>query len=109
MHTEISNSPMDFLSSTHANALAETGSEERDIKEFLFQHARIPALFFKYCSSRNRTQLNQTWQWLNHAPDDSLVPVAPDADDFQIVVVNDEGPKSAVFTAIPGKVTVPAQ
>jgi len=107
MDTEVANSPMIVLSSTHAKALAEAGWQKREIKQFLYHHARVPAFFYKYCSSRNGEQLNNAWQWLNSAPDDTLVPIASSPDAFQIVVVNGEGPKSSVFTAIPGIVTVP--
>ena len=107
MDAEVANSPMIVLSSTHAKALAEAGWEKRDIKQFLYYHARVPAFYYKYCSSRNGGQLNHPWQWLNNAPDDTLVPIATSPEAFQIVVVNGEGPKSAAFTAIPGIVTVP--
>ena len=107
MDTEIANSPMIVLSSTHAKALAEAGWEKRDVKQFLYYHARVPAFFYKYCSSRNGGQLNHPWKWLNDAPNDTLVSIATSPEAFQIVVVNGEGPKSAAFTAIPGIVTVP--
>ncbi|KAE8449122.1 hypothetical protein EG329_008506 [Mollisiaceae sp. DMI_Dod_QoI] len=85
METKVANSPVIALSSTHAKALAEAGWEKRDIKQFLYYHSR---------------------QWLNGAPDNTLVPIATSPDAFQIVVVNGEGPKSEVFTGIPGIVTV---
>jgi hypothetical protein len=107
MDTEIANSPTIVLSSTHAKALAAAGWQKRDVKQFLYHHARVPAFFYKYCSSRNGGQLNHPWQWLNQAPDDLLVPVATSSESFQIVVVDGEGPKSAAFTAIPGIVTIP--
>lgn len=106
MDTKISNSPIIILSSTHAKALASAGWKKSDVKQFLYYHSKVPAFFFKYCSSRNGGQLSQAWQWLNNASDDELVPIASGPEAFQVVVVDGEGPKSAAFTAIPGIVTV---
>lgn len=105
MDTEVANSPVIVLSSTHAKALNHAGWTKRDIKQFLYYHSRVPAFFFKKCSSRNGEQLSRAWKWLNGADDNTLVPIATSPDAFQIVVVDGEGPKSASFTAIPGIVT----
>jgi len=52
--------------------------------------------------------MNDAWQWLNKAPEDSLVPIGTGPDAFQIAVVNGESPKPSVFASIPGIVTVAA-
>lgn len=107
MHSEVANSPTIILSSTHAKALADARWNKRDIKQFLYYHSRVPAFYYKNCSSRHGDQLNHPWQWLNRTPDGTLVPIATSPEAFQIVVVSGEGPKSATFTAIPGIATVP--
>ncbi|KAI0121292.1 hypothetical protein BJ170DRAFT_599967 [Xylariales sp. AK1849] len=68
MDAEVSNAPVVVLSSTHAKALAEAGWSKRDVKQFLYQHSRVPAFYFKFGSSRNGEQLAKPWQWLNSAP-----------------------------------------
>lgn len=109
MNLEAAGNPLIVLSETHAKNLADQGWTKADVKQFLYQHARAPAYFFKYCGTRRGDQLPPAWQWLNDAPDDTLVPTAISPDAYQIVVVGAPAPKSTAFPVFTSMVTVPIE
>ena len=93
--------PMLFLSPILAETIAKAGWTKYDVKQYLFEHARITAeQFEQYAriwtnkpvtnSIENQVRLGNVPEFFMESDDPQrLVPVVVDPDDFQVVVTGD--------------------
>ncbi len=77
--------PLIVIGPEHAKTIANDGFTKRDVKEFIFERARIPKKAF---SKEHREQR------FPDIPDDGYVPVAQSPDDIMVVVVGGAGKHS---------------
>ena len=76
----------------HANEIAQSGFSKSDVREFIFQNARMPL--------KNLVNMahygNRNWpQWVDETNQETLVPIALKADDIVVVVAGGDGRHSA--------------
>jgi hypothetical protein len=92
------------LSPEHADVCANAGWKKSDVKQFLFERARLPQGLLKLGGIYGpETGKYDFWpRWVNRSHDDTLVPVARRAEDISIVVVGGAGRHSAY---VPGWAT----
>jgi hypothetical protein len=83
--------PLLSLGPEHAATIARDGYSKRQVKEFLFEHARYPLA--KLGEEYRRALVHQRRKMVD-APD-TLVPIVRDAGDISIIVVGGAGKHSA--------------
>jgi len=79
--------PSVILGPEHAKTIAKEGLSKKDVKEFLFQRARLPKSVFSKEHRENR---------FAHLPEDALLPVAQRAEDIIVFVAGGSGKHSMV-------------
>ncbi|MBV9120638.1 MAG: hypothetical protein JOZ39_08005 [Chloroflexi bacterium] len=91
------------MSPTHAGIMGDAGWSRRDVANFLYEHARVPARRL-----RNRGMLAvREASWLAEADDDDMLPIIDSPDNLTIVVAGGEfGPYSALIFGRGGSVTI---
>jgi hypothetical protein len=85
------------LGPEHADVCANAGWKKSDVKQFLFEHARVPHRLLKLGGIYGpATEKYDYWpRWVDRNNDDELVPIARRAEDITIVVVGGAGRHSA--------------
>ena len=76
----------------HAHEISQSGFSKADVREFIFQNARMPL--------KNLVNMahygNRNWpQWVDETNPETLVPIALKADDIVVVVAGGDGRHSA--------------
>ena len=79
--------PLVILGPEHARTIAQDGFAKKDVKEFLFQQARLPKGVFSKEHQENR---------FAHLSQDALIPVAEKPEDIIIIVAGGSGKHSMV-------------
>jgi hypothetical protein len=87
-----------LLCPDHANVIAEAGWSKRDVQDFLYNHARIPAGQFQNCDDGKR--IKPSWRWIMEAPAGTPVPILSGPDAFHVVVVGGPSGKSGYTTGV---------
>jgi hypothetical protein len=82
----------------HAKVVASAGWGRKEIQNFLYEKARVPARAFKNCDDGKR--IREDWRWIMDAPDDTLVPILADPGSFHVIVVGGPSGKSAYTTGV---------
>jgi hypothetical protein len=76
----------------HAADIAKSGFSKVDIREFVYQNARMPISRLKDIAHYG----NRNWpRWIDETNQDTLVPIVRSADDIVIVVAGGDGRHSA--------------
>jgi hypothetical protein len=93
------------LSPEHAGVIAQAGWKKADIKNFIFENARIPVGQLKiggfYGPNTDRYML---WpRWINRHKDDELMPVCRRVEDIKILVAGGPGKHSAYIPGLGSK------
>ena len=83
--------PVLVLGPEHANLLARAGWSKRDVKAFVHQYARQPALLVR---GRGMEIGREFPAWIDLANDTDTVPIIEHPDDLIVVVSGGGGPKS---------------
>lgn len=85
------------LGPEHADVCAKAGWKKSDVRQFLFERARVPHRLLKLGGIYGpETEKYDVWpRWIDRSKDDELVPIARRADDITIVVVGGAGRHSA--------------
>lgn len=103
------------MSPEHAGVVAEAGWKKRDIKNFFYEHARVPMRDLTIGGFYGpRTDRYMLWpRWVDRNDPDALMPVCRDADDFKIIVAGGPGKHSAYVPglgsrSITRKISIPA-
>ncbi len=96
-----------MLCPDHSKIIGDQGWTKTDVREYLYFHARIPWLYWKYGSVSGVERARPGWKWLyESASDDLLLPVTAGSDHFHIIVVGGQGGgKSSYITGIGQPVT----
>jgi hypothetical protein len=82
------------LSPRHAGACAGAGFSKRDVKRFIFEHARTP--FAAYGPAAG-AKFRADWRkFYTHSPD-CMVPMAASPDEIDVIVLGGSGPESLYF------------
>ena len=81
----------------HAEVCAKAGWRKADVKQFLFEHARVQHRRLKNGGIYGpETMKYNTWpRWIDRSDDDVMVPICRRADDITIVVAGGPGRHSA--------------
>jgi hypothetical protein len=90
----------------HAATVAGAGWTRADVQNYLFEHARLPA------GVRRRIYGTPLWAgWMHAAPDDELLPMTENADNYRILVVGGAGKHSCVLPSwgVTQSVTIPVE
>jgi len=87
-----------LLCPDHANVVANAGWNKKDVQDFLYHKARIPAGQFKNCDDGKR--IKSGWRWIMDAPDDTPIPILSGPDAFHVVVVGGPSGKSGYTTGV---------
>lgn len=94
------------LGPEHAASIAERALTRRDVSDYLFNTARLPARLF-------RTHFQElAWAaWMKAVDDDALLPMTGDADNIKVVVVGGPGKHSLVVPSwgMTRSVTLPVE
>jgi hypothetical protein len=85
--------PVLAMGPEHAKTIAEGGFSKRDLKHFLFEHARIPIGRFSDENIQERILRMDLARYTN-APPDLGVPVVQDANDLIVIVLGGAGKHS---------------
>ncbi len=93
-----------LMSPDHASAIAAHGWSKEDIKYYLYEHATLPARFYKNTVEKMRTRPGN--RWVYEAEDSRLLPIAGSHDWFHIVVVGGAAGKSSYTTGTGKAITV---
>ena len=93
---------MVFLGPEHARLLAEAGWRKRDVKQFLFEHARRPVgLLRRGGPAQGDDRREMLWpKFVDHTDDREMVPVVRRVDDIHIFVAGGAGGPHSV--CVPG-------
>jgi hypothetical protein len=86
--------PVVLLSPEHAATIAGDGLSKQAVKEFLFEHARVPLNKFSQENIARRFRSKLADQYA-HAALDTRVPMVAQAEDFIVVVMGGAGKHSA--------------
>jgi hypothetical protein len=94
-HLYLGGEPLIVLSPEHAKIIASSGFSKKDVKQFLFEKARVP---LRLISRGNLERFCKIWpeRFLGLAMEDS-VPIPEKAEDFIVVVAGGQGKHSAVI------------
>jgi hypothetical protein len=80
------------LGPEHADVLARAGWTKRDVRAFLFEHARKPLVQVKIGGMYGPETRRNLWpRWIDHDDDQTCVPIARRADDIAILVAGGAG------------------
>jgi hypothetical protein len=79
------------LGPEHAATCATAGFSRRDVSDYLFQKARLPARLF-----RDQFESRAWAPWMHAAADDQLLPMTADADNIKVFVCGGAGKHSSV-------------
>jgi hypothetical protein len=80
------------LGPEHADVLSKAGWTKRDVRAFLFEHARKPLVQVKIGGMYGpETQRNLWPRWIDHENDTERVPIARRPEDFAILVAGGAG------------------
>lgn len=90
------------LSPEHADTIAQAGWKKRDVQKYLFEHARISIKELKNGGMYGRdVHKYHLWpRWIDRYNDDSLMPVARDANDIKIIVTGGPGTHSVYLPGL---------
>lgn len=83
-----------MLCPEHAATLAGDGLGKADIRNYLFEHARIPMRRFSEANINRRLKVKYGDRYKNFGPDD-LIPIAQDPEKFVVIVIGGAGKHSA--------------
>jgi hypothetical protein len=92
--------PLIVFSPEHAATVAREGHSKADVKQFLFEHARLPLMAFSNENVERRFRVK--FPHLARAGLETLVPIAQRAEDYMIVVVGGAGKHSAFIPTFGG-------
>jgi len=94
------------LGPEHAASIAERAMTRRDVADYLFNTARLPAGLF-----RKHFQELAWAAWMKAVDDDALLPMTGDADNIRVVVVGGPGKHSLVVPSwgMTRSVTLPVE
>jgi hypothetical protein len=91
-HPYLMSESMVVLSPEHARVCAEAGWRKRDVRDFLFETARVRLGDLKQGGLHGaRTEMNPWPRWLDQANDETRVPVARRPDDLIVIVAGGPG------------------
>jgi len=93
-----------LMSPDHASVIAAHGWSKEDIKYYLYEHATLPARFYKNTVEKMRTRPGN--RWVYEVDDSRLLPIAGAHDWFHIVVVGGAAGKSSYTTGTGKAITV---
>ena len=85
-------SPVVVLGPEHAAEIAAAGYSRRDVKGFLFEHARIPKGVLKDRGLWGARQWPEEWE---QQDDDYMIPIVEDAEKLVLVVAGGDGRHSS--------------
>lgn len=77
--------PLILLGPEHAKTIAKDGYKKKEVKEFIFQKARIPKKAFSEENQKNR---------FVHFPEDALIPVTSKPENMMVLVAGGSGKHS---------------
>jgi hypothetical protein len=89
-------SPVVVLGPEHAAEIAAAGFGRREVKEYIFQHARMPLGQLRDRGHWGARSWPEAWE---HQPDDFLVPLVTSPDKLILVVAGGDGRHSSWFPA----------
>ncbi len=79
----------------HAADIASSGLSKADVREYIYQNARMPLVQLKDLGHYG----NRTWPvWIDETDPDTLVPIVSAADDIVVLVAGGDGRHSAWFS-----------
>jgi hypothetical protein len=87
-------------SPTHAGMIAKDGFSKRDVKDFLFEHARRPLGHLKRGGEYVHESTRFWPRWVDRSRDDAPVPVATRPEDILVLVTGDTGGSFSLY--LPG-------
>lgn len=93
-NTYYASEPVVLLSPEHAATIAGDGYSKQAVKEYLFEHGRVPMHKFSRENIERRFRMKLAHKYAD-APLDTLVPMVEKADDFIVVVIGGAGKHSA--------------
>ena len=93
-----------MMSPDHAKAFAAHGWTREDISYWLFDHARLPAKYFKNTVEKQRTRPGN--RWIFDAPDEQMLQIAGAPDWFRVIVTGMAAGKSSFTTGTGKAITV---
>ncbi|MBI4505845.1 MAG: hypothetical protein HY691_09945, partial [Chloroflexi bacterium] len=80
----------------HAAEIARAGFSRRDVRQYLYEHARMPVGLLRGRGYHN----SNTWPaWVDQSDAQTLVPIVSSPDDFVLVVAGGDGRHSAWMPA----------
>jgi len=89
-------SPVVVLGPEHAVEIAAAGLGRKEVKEYIFHHARMPLGKLRDRGHWGARSWPEAWE---HQPDDFLVPLVTDPDKLILVVAGGDGRHSSWFPA----------
>ncbi|MBI2910092.1 MAG: hypothetical protein HYX92_20820 [Chloroflexi bacterium] len=81
-----------ILCPDHARIISEAGWTKNDIRRFMFHNSRVPVGVIK--NPTRPSTVSPGKQWFVHQPDEAMIPMVRDPDDYNIVVVGADSGKS---------------
>ena len=93
-----------LMSPDHAAVMAAHGWTKEDVQYYIYEHAKLPAKFFKNTVEKDRTRHGN--RWVFDADDATMIPIAGAPDWFRVVVVGMASGKSSYTTGTGKAVTV---
>ena len=93
-NTYYASEPVVLLSPEHAATIAGDGLSKQAVKEFLFEHGRVPLGRFSKENIERRFRAKLAHRYAN-ASLDTMVPMVQRAEDFIVVVIGGAGKHSA--------------
>jgi len=85
-------SPVVVLGPEHAAEIAAAGYSRKDVKQYLFEHARIPKSVLKDRGHWGARQWPEEWE---QQADDYMIPIVEDAEKLVLVVAGGDGRHSS--------------
>ena len=85
-------SPVVVLGPEHAAEIAAAGYSRKDVKEYLFQHARMPKGVLKERGHWGARQWLEEWE---QQDDDYMIPIVEDVEKLVLVVAGGDGRHSS--------------
>ena len=92
-----------LLCPEHAEVISRHGWSKRDIREYLYHHALVPARLLQVAVPSER--MIPGLRWISDSPGDMLLPITGGPGWFEIVVVGGAAGKSSYITGIGEPVT----
>jgi hypothetical protein len=89
-------SPVVVLGPEHATEIAAAGFGRKAVKEYIFQHARMPLGHLRDRGHWGARSWPEAWE---HQPEDFLVPLVTDPENLILVVAGGDGRHSSWFPA----------